>query len=274
MQDKTNIGNVIRHVVNDHNSTGRLDEPFYVVDVEDIIEKYRKLLKYMPRVKQYFAVKSNPSPIVLEILAGLGMSFDCASRGEIEAVLKLGVSPDRIIYAHPVKARSHIAYAAQVGVKEMTFDNEDELHKVQKLHPGADMVLRIAVNTEKYSKLPLTKKFGANLQQVRHLLLVARKLGVNLCQLGEAYTKAICDAKYVFDQGKELGFNMHLLDIGGGFSGTITALNKTPDQMARIVHNALELYFPANTTINLTIISEFGRYYGVVHKVHAHFPYN
>ncbi|CAG2174158.1 unnamed protein product, partial [Oppiella nova] len=182
--------------------------------------------------------------------------------------------PDRILYASTVKARSHITYAAQVGVKQMTFDKEHELHKVKQLHPCADMVLRIRV-PRTYSKWHLGtanySKYGASLQQVRPLLQVAKKLGVNvigtsfyvgtLCQQGDAYAKAIGDAKYAFDQGKELGFNMHLLDIGGGFSGSISALNETSDQMAQTVYKALELYFPANTTTNLTIISEFGRYY-------------
>ena len=50
---------------------------------------------------------------------------------EIKAVLDLGVSVDRIIYANPCKQVSHIKYAARVGVATMTFDNAAELLKVQ-----------------------------------------------------------------------------------------------------------------------------------------------
>jgi ornithine decarboxylase len=52
----------------------------------------------------------------------------------------MGVSPDRIIYANPCKQISHLQYAAQKGVELMTFDNEDELHKVKKYFPTAKSV--------------------------------------------------------------------------------------------------------------------------------------
>lgn len=57
-----------------------LEEPFYVVDVDDIIAKHKKWLINMPRVRPYYAVKCNSSPVVLELLAGLGLGFDCASK--------------------------------------------------------------------------------------------------------------------------------------------------------------------------------------------------
>ncbi len=69
----------MRYVIAVNSGTGSLDEPFYVVDVEDITEKHRKLVECIPRVQHYYAVKCNPSPIVLQLLAGLGVGFDCAS---------------------------------------------------------------------------------------------------------------------------------------------------------------------------------------------------
>lgn len=52
-------------------------------------------------------------------------------------VLDLGVDPSRIIYANPCKQNSFIKYAAKKNVAMMTFDNEDELHKVKALFPDA-----------------------------------------------------------------------------------------------------------------------------------------
>ena len=48
-------------------------------------------------------MKANNDLPTMKILAGLGCGFDCASRGEIETVLSLGVPPSDIIYAHPCK---------------------------------------------------------------------------------------------------------------------------------------------------------------------------
>ncbi len=57
---------------------------------------------------------------------------------EIEKVLGLGVSPERIIFANPCKIISHLKYAAKCGVKKMTFDRKNELYKVQQYFNDAE----------------------------------------------------------------------------------------------------------------------------------------
>ena len=75
---------------------------------------------------------------VLRTLASIGCSFDCASAGEIEKILSLGVDPIRIIYANTTKMANHIKFAEKNEVNLMTFDNEDELYKIEKYHPCAE----------------------------------------------------------------------------------------------------------------------------------------
>lgn len=82
-------------------------------------------------------MKCNDSPQVLETLAMLGASFDCASKVEIAKVLEFGVSPDAIIYANPTKPISHLNYAAEYNVSVMTVDSEFELKKIAKHYPNA-----------------------------------------------------------------------------------------------------------------------------------------
>lgn len=83
------------------------------------------------------AVKCNDSLTVLETLAALGTGFDCASKGEINKILDLGVDPSRIIFANPAKPNSHIRHAESTGIETMTFDNESELYKIHNLFPSA-----------------------------------------------------------------------------------------------------------------------------------------
>ncbi|CAB0007864.1 unnamed protein product, partial [Nesidiocoris tenuis] len=59
------------------------------------------------------------------------------SQVEIARVLSVGVSPDRIIFANPVKQQNHIRFAAKVGVDLMTFDNSAELYKIKEHNPNA-----------------------------------------------------------------------------------------------------------------------------------------
>ena len=55
----------------------------------------------------------------------------------MKLVLDLGVTPDRIAYANPIKQVSHIQYAAHMGVELITFDCEEELLKILKHHPSS-----------------------------------------------------------------------------------------------------------------------------------------
>ena len=59
------------------------EDAFYVCDVNDILRKHKTWLLKLPRVRPFYAVKCNSSPIVLEILASLGIGFDCASKVSI-----------------------------------------------------------------------------------------------------------------------------------------------------------------------------------------------
>lgn len=118
-------------------------EPFFVIDLGSVYRKHKQWQRMLPRVQPFYAMKCCNEPKILEALVSLGTGFDCASRGEIENMLRLGVDPSNIIFAHPAKSVSHIRYARDNGVDLMTFDNEIELMKVKEHHPNARMILRI-----------------------------------------------------------------------------------------------------------------------------------
>jgi ornithine decarboxylase len=267
--ETTTVENIVRDTIIEGDS----EDAFYVVDIQDILRKHKKWLLNMPRVQPFYAVKCNPTPIVLELLSALGIGFDCASKAEIDSVLNLGVSPKNIIYANPCKTKSFIRHAADVGVDLMTFDNELELYKIRQFHPNAKMVLRIKVD-DSHAVCRLGLKFGADIDKVSHLLQTAKNIGVNVvgcsfhvgsgCESADAYTEAIANAKYVFDLGRQLGFKMNFLDIGGGFPGT-SITKVTFEETSKAVNTALDIHFPAvdemGNESDLTIIAEPGRFY-------------
>jgi ornithine decarboxylase len=191
----------------------------------------------------------------------VGAGFDCASKAEIEQVLNIGVDPSRIIYAQPCKTKSVVRYAAQNQVKQMTFDNADELHKIKQFFPGAELYLRILTD-DSGSLVRLSQKFGASLDTTAELLELARGLELTVVGVAfhvgslatdpKAFIKAVQDARFVFDQASSLGFDMHTLDVGGGFTG-----DETFEPMAAVLSTALDTYFPPH----IRIIGEPGRYY-------------
>ncbi|PRQ45350.1 putative ornithine decarboxylase [Rosa chinensis] len=120
------------------------EEAFYVLDLGVVINLMDTWKRNLPMVQPFYSVKCNPHPDLLATLVAHGSSFDCASRSEIESILALGVSPDRIIYPNPCKACSHAA----VGVNLTTFDSVDEVHKIRKLHPECSLLIRIKAPDE------------------------------------------------------------------------------------------------------------------------------
>ncbi|KAK5016459.1 Ornithine decarboxylase, partial [Cryomyces antarcticus] len=74
------------------------EDAFFVADMGEVYRQHMRWKKNLQRVKPHYAVKCNPDPQVLRLLAGLGTGFDCASKAEIEQVLNMGVDPSRIIY--------------------------------------------------------------------------------------------------------------------------------------------------------------------------------
>lgn len=197
------------------------------------------------------------------MLAALGTGFDCASKNEIEQVLKMGVDPSRIIYAQPCKTNSYVRYVAEKGVRQMTFDNPDELRKIARLFPDAELFLRILTD-DSSSLCRLSLKFGASLDSTDGLLALARELGLNVVGVSfhvgsgasdpKAFLKAVQDAHWVFQQAATYGFDLKTLDVGGGFCSDASF-----EDMAGVLRNALDDYFPAHSGIHL--IAEPGRYY-------------
>ncbi|XP_078503930.1 ornithine decarboxylase [Lissotriton helveticus] len=257
---------ILEQKINEVSSSDDKDA-FYVADLGDIVKKHLRWFKALPRVTPFYAVKCNDGKAIIKTLAALGAGFDCASKTEIQIVQSVGVPPERIIYANPCKQVSQIKYAASSGVKKMTFDSEVELMKVARNHPDAKLVLRIATDDSK-AVCRLSVKFGATLKTSRLLLERARELNIDIigvsfhvgsgCTDPLTYVQAVSDARCVFDMGTEFGFNMHLLDIGGGFPGSEDVKLKF-EEITAVINPALDKYFPADSGVK--IIAEPGRYY-------------
>ncbi|KAI0471814.1 pyridoxal-dependent decarboxylase [Xylariaceae sp. FL0804] len=236
------------------------EDTFFVGDLGEVYRQHMRWKKNLPRVKPFYAVKCNPDPKVVQLLAGLGTGFDCASKAEIEQVLHLGVDTSRIIYAQPCKTNSYVRYVANQNVRQMTFDNADELRKIAKLFPAAELYLRILTD-DSASLCRLSLKFGASLHETDGLLGLAKELGLNVVgvsfHVGSgasdplAFLRAVQDAHVVFKQAYAHGFDMKTLDVGGGFSGD------SFEAMALVLREALDEYFPPH----INIIAEPGRYY-------------
>ena len=74
----------------------------------------------------------------------------------------------------------------------------------------------------------------------------------------KAFVDAIQNARTIMNYGIKLGFDMNLLDIGGGFPGN-TGTEDYFAEIASAVNRALDEHFPDDGTVR--VIAEPGRYY-------------
>jgi ornithine decarboxylase len=241
-------------------------DPFFVVDLSAVLRKLQEWRELLPRVKPFYAIKCNPDPYICRLLKAGGCGFDCASQAEIQQVLDMGCSPEQIIYANPCKQPSMLKYVREQNVPLMTADNHPELNKIAKLYPEARVVLRIAVDDSK-SVCRFNSKFGASEESWEPLLQHAKDLGLDMvgvsfhvgsgCSDTGPYRDAIAAARRVFAMGTDMGFNMTLLDLGGGWPGSDTGSYAFADAAATVME-ALDIHFPVGCGVD--VMAEPGRY--------------
>lgn len=137
---------------------------FLIYNRYEALSKLAAWKRALPWITPHYAIKSNPiKPLLQEILSYNGC-FDCASKGEISVVLKLGGDANKIIYSNPVKNEKDLKWAYKVGVPFTTADTMDELIKIKKYAPGMKVLWRITIKEDshllKANFTPFSGKFG------------------------------------------------------------------------------------------------------------------
>ncbi|XP_078050774.1 ornithine decarboxylase-like [Augochlora pura] len=259
IQDTQDDTDIIRCVI----ETASEDEPFYILDIADVVQKYKEWTEKIPRVTPYYAIKCNPDPTVIKTLASLNAGFDCASEQEIKDVMAQGIPASRIIFANPMKLPSHIRFSKEVNVDRLTIDSEEELLKMKKIFPEARIVIRIRSDA-KYTEVCLGTKFGCNPdEEAVRLIELTKNLGMTLhglsfhvgspCGEADAYGRGIATCKRLISVAKSIGVHIKMIDIGGGFPGESGC---RLDIFARVINEAIKDLDPS-----IQIISEPGRFF-------------
>ncbi len=200
--------------------------PCLVVDLDLVADNYRELRQAVPEAGIYYAIKANPAPEVLALLAKLGSSFDTASVNEIDMVLATGAAPERISFGNTIKKQSDIAAAYARGVRLYALDSEGELDKLAAAAPGSKVFCRI-LTTGVGADWPLSRKFGCDIEMARDLLVAAKDRGViphgvsfhvgSQQRDPEQWDAAIAQAAWVFRECEARGVPLTMLNMGGGF---------------------------------------------------------
>ena len=200
--------------------------------------------------KSLYAVKANPSPDLLRILWGAGVThYDVASLGEVRLVAE--TLPEAVqCFMHPVKAEEAIAEAYfTYGVKTFSLDTIEELDKIVRATKGAtdlNLLVRLRVSSD-HSKLSLASKFGAEPTEVKALLMAARQASDALGICFHVGSQAMSPAAYgeamsrVRDAIVEAAVTVDIVDVGGGFPSWYPGMEPPAlETYFEVIYNAFE----------------------------------
>ena len=228
------------------------DGPCLVLDLDVVRDNYRAFASTLPDTKVFYAVKANPEPAILRLLADMGSCFDVASVAETRAVLAAGATPDRISYGNTIKKESEIATAFALGVTMFAVDCEAEVDKVGRAAPGARVICRIHCDGSG-SEWPLSRKFGCEPQYAVDILEYAHRAGLAAHGVSfhvgsqqhnvEAWDRALASTAAIFRGCAERGIALQMVNLGGGFPATY--LRKTPklESYGKAIFRALRRHF-------------------------------
>lgn len=232
----------------------RPETPCLVVDLDAIAENYAAFRRLLPLAEVFYAVKANPAPQILRLLAELGSSFDAASVREIESCLDAGIEPERISYGNTIKKTRDIAHGFARGIRLFAFDSEAELEKLAAAAPGSRVYCRILMDNGG-ADWPLSKKFGCEAGMARDLLVRAADLGLEPYGVGfhvgsqqrdvTKWDAAIAKTAALFSDLESAGIAPRMVDLGGGFPARYRAEAPPLEDYAESIMAAMRRHFGA-----------------------------
>ncbi len=174
----------------------------------------------------FYAVKANPAPEILRLLASLGSSFDTASVAEIEMAMDAGAPASRISFGNTIKKERDVARAYELGIRLFAVDCVEEVEKIARAAPGSRVFCRVLTDGEG-AEWPLSRKFGCVPAMAVDVLRKAKMLGLDAHGVSfhvgsqqtdlDAWDRALGDAKRVFATLADEGIVLKMVNMGGGF---------------------------------------------------------
>lgn len=228
--------------------------PFFAYDRSALVRRVEWLRTVLPpSVGVSYAVKANPMPALVQLMAGLVDGLDVASAGELATALDTGMEPARVSFAGPGKRIEELHQAVAAGIL-VNVESERELPHLVRASESVGLPARVAIRVNppyglRGSGLRMgggSRPFGIDAEQVPAALRRIRELGLSFEGFHIFAGSQNLDGTAIADSQRE-GFSLALdlathapapvriLNLGGGFG--------IP-------------YFPGDTPLDLEPVSE------------------
>ena len=256
-------------------AASRFGTPLYVYSaaaVEEAYTAYDRAFALVPH-RVCYALKANGSGALLRLLARLGAGADIVSGFELEAALRAGFPPERIVFSGVGKTDAELALGLAAGIAEFNAESEQEIERLSRAAAAsgrrARVTLRVNPNIDPRSHPYIStglreNKFGVDIAEAPEILSRAARLpgltvtGVQ-CHIGSQIT----DLEPLEEAARELaalsrrlladGFPLETIDVGGGL-GVDYEGGRAPDPAALAAR-----ILPALAGLPLTLLLEPGR---------------
>jgi diaminopimelate decarboxylase len=210
--------------------------PFYAYDRQLLATRVAELRAALPKtVKLHYAMKANPMPALVGVMAGLVDGIDVASGGELKIALDAGANPQEISFAGPGKRQSELRQAVAAGVL-VNIESFREVRELAVISAELGVPARVAVRVNPDFELKGSgmkmgggpKQFGVDAETVPELLAEVGRAGLDFegfhlfAGSQNLNAQSICEAQ---QKSYELALRLaadapapvRFLNLGGGF---------------------------------------------------------
>lgn len=209
----------------------KVETPFYLYDVNYILNKYDMLKKYFPyeKLKIFYALKANYNPHILQIMKDYGFCLDTVSPSEVFLAIKLGYDKEKIMFTANNMTDKEMEIVKAQGVL-FNIDSLSRLETFAKAYPGESVCLRINPDVVAGENALVQtggelSKFGILLEDVGKAVSIANEYDIKIIGLHEHTGSGISDTEKVYESMTNLlglvdskAFpDLRFIDFGGGF---------------------------------------------------------
>ncbi len=232
-------------------NTRRPDGPCLVVDTDVVRDNYLSFEKALPYSRIFYAVKANPAPEILRLLASLGSCFDTASVAEIEMALEAGATANHFLWQHHQEGARYCA-RFRAGDSPLCGRLRGRSGEGCARRPGSRVFCRVLTDGEG-AEWPLSRKFGCVPAMAIDVLRHAKSLGLDSYGVSfhvgsqqtdlTAWDRALGDAAKVFRTLADEGIVLRMVNMGGGFPTRYLKDVPTAQAYGMVIFDALSKHF-------------------------------
>lgn len=260
LKDNANASTLYAEDVGLQDLADQYGTPLYVysrTELENRWTEFDQAFGNQPHLVCY-AVKTNSNIAVINVLAKLGAGFDIVSQGELERVLAAGGAPEKIVFSGVAKKSIEIERALEVGIHCFNIESHAELDRIQAVAEKTDKIANISIRvnpdvdakTHPYISTGLKdNKFGVDINTAPELYADAcacshiNPIGID-CHIGSQLTEispfvdALERVLALKNQLREMGIDIHHLDLGGGLG--IQYTDENPPEIKDYIQALIE----------------------------------